>query len=883
MRFGFSLARGLSAVLVSGAIAAACSAASTGKDGLGGNKGSSGSGNGNTAGAQPVLADPLGGGGPVVGVGGMGSGNPVLTKCSKTGDCGTNEVCVLSANGGQCSPNGGACTPAGKECMNDTYCCLPIDGCMIDGVTEPTCVSNATHPVNEMCKTTGSVGIFSPDLQCEWTAPEAGDPYPDSIHVLTTPLVANLPTESGTAGEIIIVTSEGTQDATQGGRIRILNGQTCKQIEVISAGDPVRDAATPAIADLDGDGKMEIVARVNGPQGTNGGLVAYKFNGSKYDVMWKAPMAGGTGGQAWDGISIHDIDDDGKPEIIGRGGEVNNGQTGAVIAAANSAIILGSDPAVGDVDGDHKAELVANKVFRWNATGWAEAFPGLNVTSPADAPTFYAFADFGTRSADGKFDPNTPDGKAEVVGVGPIGGKEDTGVVRISTLQGEKLLDVTMPPGKVCNGGQALGERGGPPTIGDFDGDGMPELASAGAFAYRVFDLGCDGSGKCKDATKKVLWESPTQDCTSGMTGSTIFDFEGDGTAEAVYADECFVRVYNGKTGEVLFSTYRNSATWWEQPVVADPDNSDRSKIIFGGAPLFNVYSQCGNPAAARNCEDTGRNVAGCVDPLWAGVRCGKNDECVSNNCVEGFCRCTSDAECGNTFMSTIQNPNDQLSGLACHKALAGTPGTGNVCRAEFGNITTVKEANKWFAGVKVYRDKLDRWASSRNIWNQHAYSITNINDDGSIPKTSEWKQNFSDEALNNFRQNRQGATSLELADITGALDAATACQLTADNKVIFTGRICNRGLRGVGSNMPAAFYLGDDTSMPLCQTQTPGPVPKGECQNIECTIPKADVPTNSIITMIVNDVGGGNRLVDECNYENNTAKVKVEKCVVVR
>ena len=105
------------------------------------------------------------------------------------------------------------------------------------------------------------------------------------------------------------------------------------------------------------------------------------------------------------------------------------------------------------------------------------------------------------------------------------------------------------------------------------------------------------------------------------MTGSTIFDFEGDGTAEAVYADECFVRVYNGKTGEVLFSTYRNSATWWEQPIVADPDNSDRSKIIFGGASLFNVYSSCGNPQAARNCEATGRNTAGCVDPLWAGVR----------------------------------------------------------------------------------------------------------------------------------------------------------------------------------------------------------------------------------------------------------------------
>jgi hypothetical protein len=27
---------------------------------------------------------------------------------------------------------------------------------------------------------------------------------------------------------------------------------------------------------------------------------------------------------------------------------------------------------------------------------------------------------------------------------------------------------------------------------------------------------------------------------------------------------------------------------------------------------------------------------------------------------------------------------------------------------------------------VRVLRDRLDRWASSRSLWNQHAYNITN-------------------------------------------------------------------------------------------------------------------------------------------------------------
>ena len=859
-------------------VAAACSAGKGGPSG--GNKGSGATtGSGASSSSGGTISFGGNGGTSIVDPNNPdGGGNPVLQPCATTAECPPEEVCVTVSGGqGLCSPNGGACTEGGSECINDTFCCLPIDGCSVDGVAEPICVSNGARPVNNECTTGYTVGLFSPDLQCEWTAPAAGDPYPTSIHVMSSPLVANLPTESGTAGEIVIVTSEGGSNGTSGGRIRILNGQTCQQIEVIQAGPAVRDAATPAIADLDGDGQMEIVTRINGANGVNGGVIAFKFNGTNYDVMWQQP---GTGtGQAWDGLSIHDLNDDGKPELIGTGGEVFDGATGTPVAAANAAIILGSEPVLADVDLDGTVDLVANKVFSWGGTAWTEKYPGLGITDKAAAPSFYGVADFGT--AGGTFDPTTKDGKAEIIGVGPVGGNEATGTVMIYTLEGTPLLNLTMPPGASCYGGQALGERGGPPTIGDFDGDGMPELASAGAFAYRVFDLGCAAQGNCADAARSILWESKTQDCTSGMTGSTIFDFEGDGKAEAVYADECFVRVYNGETGEVLFSTYRNSATWWEQPIVADPDNSDRSKIIFVGAPLFNVYSGCGNSQAASNCEATAVAGDGCIDPLWAGVQCAANEDCISGSCVEGYCRCTTNAECGNEWVMDPANWNDKPSGMACVPPKAGTPGTGNVCRALFGNITTIPEANKWFAGVKVYRDKLDRWASSRPMWNQHAYSITNINDDGTVPKTSEWLQNFSDPTLNNYRQNRQGATSQDLADITGALDAANACVLTPDGQVKFKGRICNRGLRGIGSNMPAAFYIDEARMTPVCTTQTDGPVPVGECKDIECLIPETAVPENAPVSMVVNDAGGGTRLVDECDYENNIAQVTVVKCDV--
>ncbi len=91
---------------------------------------------------------------------------------------------------------------------------------------------------------------------------------------------------------------------------------------------------------------------------------------------------------------------------------------------------------------------------------------------------------------------------------------------------------------------------GGPPTVGDFDNDGRPELAAAGSNSYTVFDPDCVSGGDEKycpsKATNNILWTNQSQDQSSNITGSSLFAFEADGTAEAVYADECFARIYSG-------------------------------------------------------------------------------------------------------------------------------------------------------------------------------------------------------------------------------------------------------------------------------------------------------------------------------------------------
>jgi hypothetical protein len=403
---------------------------------------------------------------------------------------------------------------------------------------------------------------------------------------------------------------------------------------------------------------------------------------------------------------------------------------------------------------------------------------------------------------------------------------------------------------------RAPADRGGPPTIGDYNKDGTPDIAVADGTFFRVFDLKCAGMpAGC--AGDYVRWAEPSQDKTSGETGSTTFDFEADGRPEAIYADECFLRVYDGPSGAVLFSAWRSSCTWWEYPVAADVNKDTHTKIVVNS-----------NPNCAVSCP--------VIDPIDPGVRCMTNDDCYAHGCDSGFCRCTTDADCGEI------NPT-QDGGLKCEPVLSGTAGTGNVCRMTHPQPMATVDRNAILSGVRVLRDRLDRWASSRPLWNQHAYNITHINDDGTVPQTSQWLQNFKQPNLNNFRANVQGPGGVDdLPDITGALDKTGVCE-TANGNVTLTGKVCNRGYREVGAAMPATFYLGpvSDNHI-LCVSYTAGPVPINQCLPVSCNV-TTTVPPGSTITMVVNDDGAGHRTTVECDYTNNTDSVVIDACRVAQ
>ncbi len=785
--------------------------------------GSSASGGGSATGGGINL-----GGNGASSVGGLGSGGqpPVpMVPCDEATPCEDGNICA----GGFCAPDLGPCT-TDDDCDGDSYCCG--EGCRDDG-GDAVCIPYGYGPrgtLNPGCVGEPlEIGVFAPSVQCEWLGPSADDPYPNSKYVLSSPLVADLPNDSGAAAEIVVVTFDGTDGSKSApGVIRILNGQTCALLESIyDEVDVVRANSTAALADLDNNGTIEIVARRDAS-----GVVAFEWDGAQFVKKWA--QEGQSVGQNWDGPSIHDIDDDGLPEVLVEL-EVYNGQTGERIFDGGNLWetkpFNGMIPVAADLQGDGSVELLFPHIpfvtfANWVSPKWEETGPNTGIMG-----THYAVADFGTVGATAAdFDFGNLDGVAEMVAVNDDG---TVNPVTILTVEGQTVFEVD------------TADRGGPPTVADFDGDGFPEVAIAGKTRIRVFDPDCIG-GAAGCESDGVRWSQATQDASSAQTGVAVFDFEGDGRAEVVYADECFLRVYAGTSGEVLYSAYRTSATWYESPIVADVDRDQNTEIVVN-----NAYP---------NACPVGGDGSPYVDPIHKGVRCAADADCIpGGSCADGYCRCMNDNDCD--------------AGLTCVDPIDGTPGSGKVCRATHPNSVDAA------GGIRVLRDRLDRWVSSRSIWNQHAYSITNVNDDGTIPSTSDWALNWRQPGMNNFRQNVQGATGYnDFPDITGALSEDTVCVVSGD-VVTLTATVCNRGAKAVGADMPATFYQGDPADgQILCVSYTQGPVPVQGCLEVSCAV---DAEITGEITMVVNDNGGGGQTTVECNSENNTDHVTIESCVV--
>ena len=273
----------------------------------------------------------------------------------------------------------------------------------------------------------------------------------------------------------------------------------------------------------------------------------------------------------------------------------------------------GHAPALADLEGDGEVEVIVGHFIFRGMTG------DLRAQGEGDEGRFKAYAEMGMSSIVTDLD---VDGVQEIIagrtvygptgniicqGEGPMDGftaaadLDLDGLGEFVVVGNEKAIVYDTDCSILSEWPLQGGGTGGPPTIADYDGDLMPEIGLVDAQTYSVYQ-----------PNGIVEWSTPVTDESSHATGSLVFDFEGDGFPEVVYADELALWVFDGRNGQVrLRDEGHNSRTLHEYPTVADIDNdgSIEMVVVNGGSHYDGNSRGIFTIGSATNSWQRGRQV----------------------------------------------------------------------------------------------------------------------------------------------------------------------------------------------------------------------------------------------------------------------------------
>ncbi|MCC6333980.1 MAG: VCBS repeat-containing protein [Myxococcales bacterium] len=626
--------------------------------------------------------------------------------------------------------DGGVCTggsaPTGR-CLPRPPVCTPVDGG--NPGAGVTCV--------EQCRFAPSSAPFATVQKYAWGG-VTSSPYTSDI--MMAPIVTQLDDDDCdgkvTASDLpdlaFITFAAGAY--TQLGTVHALTVRGGQLVEKWSRPGVLAASSQLASGNIDGQPGNEVVGCGLGR------LVALRADGS---TLWDVAANGCRY------VYLVDLGADGSVEVVTET-QIFAAATGAVLRPLASTA---AGPTVADLDGDGQLDVVGGNVAL-NADGTALADPGL----PGSAA---AVADLDL------------DGQPEVVSIDYashamfVWRYDAAAPSKATVVRGPVDINSTLSP-TLCPAGSAGSMHGGgPPTVGDFNADGTPDVALAGGVGYAVFD-GKKLMNPAIAGPDTFLWVRQTQDCSSAATGSSLFDFDGDGRTEVVYADELALHVYDSATGADQLTLCNTSGTLVEYPLVADVDNDGQADLVV----VSNAYA----------------------------FTCGP-----------------------------------------------GLPGT---------------------SGLRVFSSQSDNWVVTRRIWNQHAYSVTNIEEDGTVPRVQ--KSNWLEPGLNNFRQQKQ--PGLEFAAADAVANVSSACEGQSRVRVL----VRNLGEAPLPPGIrvdvmkgapPTGTVLGSAST-----TRTLGPA---QSEALTLTISDGEV-LNGLATVYAQV----QTQVRECRVDNNASAPVVLSCI---
>lgn len=448
------------------------------------------------------------------------------------------------------------------------------------------------------------------------------------------------------------------------------------------------------------------------------------------------------------------------------------------------------------------------------------------------------------------------------------------------------------------------------PGVADFNGDGNPEVYVANEIfnsqtGALIASGGAGSSGRNTSNTSRhpaAADVMPTGSCANcdGMElvcGNTVYavnvpggtmtpvpnnlgslgdgytaiaDMNMDGSLDVIVTSGGKVYVWNPATGNQLGATFDIPGTGsGGRANIADYDNDGYPEIGVGGSNKYvvidyNIGSNAMTQLWQKATIDGSQQTTGSAfdfegDGITELVYRDENNLRVYDGATGNVKVATPCGSATRTEFPTVADANgDKYADIICNCSTTNQGASGK---------------------VRVYVSSGIEWIPTRKVMNQHSYSITNINDDLTVPRLQQNNAEFP--AINSFISQSPlfdeswNPQFIPVPDLTIEIDTIKFCEIDP-NKFTVVFEVCNQGSKKTQGNIPVTFYSGDPWAggtRIITQNLAAISIDTGTCVTETFSIPLGTVPFDLYVA--INDDGTSlpntpELIFVECDSTNN-------------